>query len=277
MVNRNELFRQVQALRPLPASTIRLAAVAGSPEASIEDICEIIAYDQALTLALLRAANTAVHATTHGVTRVYEAVFRLGAARVLALAVSTCVKDLFHQTTPTDGLDEGALWKHSVAAAAVAETLADFVTVAIPPETFSAALLHDFGKLIISRYAQAEDLQAIYQKPQVDPTATLAAEQAVLGMHHAELGGLMARHWQLPERIVQGITFHHHPAEGNDLICDVVYVANQIAKQVEQKPSVTGMDAEVLHRLGLTEPRLNNLITAAQDQYHIVCARYNAA
>ena len=54
-------------------------------------------------------------------------------------------------------------------------------------------------------------------------------------MHHGELGGLIAQHWELPPRVVQGIIHHHEPNEDNDAVCYFVCVANQVAKRIEAK------------------------------------------
>ncbi|HIE92788.1 MAG TPA: HDOD domain-containing protein [Acidobacteria bacterium] len=54
----------------------------------------------------------------------------------------------------------------------------------------------------------------------------------MLDTNHAEIGGLVGQHWQLPARVVSGITHHHTPSQGDDLVCDVVHVANEIAKRV---------------------------------------------
>ena len=229
MISLDELIHRAQEMKPLPASAIRLAALVSSEETDLEDICEIIAYDQALTLGLLRAANSAASAGVLPVTQVHEAVFRLGAPRILSLALGANAKGLLKQDATAYGLSEGALWRHSVAAAAAAETLSEIVTEALPPETFTAALLHDVGKLVMSRFLSARDIELIHRAQTEGGLDPLAAEIEILTVHHGELGGIIAQHWKLPERIVKGIIYHHTPADGNDLICDAVYVANIVA------------------------------------------------
>lgn len=277
MVNLDELVHQAQELKPLPASAVRLAALVSSADTDLDEICEVIAYDQALTLALLRAANSAADAGVNGITQVSEAVFRLGAARVLALAMSAGAGDLLKQKVTAYGLGEGDLWRHSVAAAAAAEILSEFTTETLPPETFAAALLHDVGKLIMSRFLSAPDLELIRRAQTEGGLDPLAAETQILNVHHGELGGIIAQHWRLPERLVKGIIYHHRPADGNDLICDAVYVANLIAKSAEGSPQRIRLEAEMLNRLGLLASQLDQLAASAQIHFEAVSARYNAA
>ena len=61
---------------------------------------------------------------------------------------------------------------------------------------------------------------------------SLQAETEVLGVNHAELGGRIAGQWKLPERLMNGVTFHHTPDAGGDVVCDVVYLANVAAKRI---------------------------------------------
>ena len=275
MINLDELIHKAQEMKPLPASAIRLAALVSSEEIDLDDICEIIAYDQALTLGLLRAANSAANAGVLPVTQVHEAVFRLGAPRILALALGTTAKGLLKQDASAYGLSEGALWRHSVAAAAAAETLSEFVSEPLPPETFTAALLHDVGKLVMSRFLSARDIEMIQRAQTEGRLDPLAAEIEILTVHHGELGGIIAQHWQLPERIVKGIIYHHTPADGNDLICDAVYVANIVAKLVEIAPPPASLDDGAFSRLGLSKSELQQLTAATQSHFESVCARYN--
>ena len=144
------------------------------------------------------------------------------------------------------------------------------------PETFTAALLHDVGKLVMGRFLIPEILGFIRRAREVDHLGRLEAESLLLNVHHGELGGLIAQHWKLPSRVVQGIIYHHNPEEGHDVICDLTYLANQIAKQIE-----AGLDGqqfdftihrEMAERLCLTPKMLNDLGATAVARYTQVAA-----
>jgi HD-like signal output (HDOD) protein len=276
MLDLDELIHQACELKPLPASAVRLAALTAGGHADLSELSDVIAYDQALTLKLLRAANAAASGGSLRVTTAEDAVFRLGTARVLALAVASGVSDLMKRDVSAYGLGEGDLWRHSVAAATAAEVLPEFVEGQLPPETFTAALLHDVGKLVIGRFLSTEDLDWMYRAVTDGSLTPLAAECEVLNVHHGELGGIIAQHWQLPDRIVQGIIHHHTPTEGRDVICDAVHLANVTARHLEGKLEAAP-EQESLERLGLPEERLEQLITAARSRFESVSARYRAA
>ena len=99
-------------------------------------------------------------------------------------------------------------------------------------------------------------------------------------MHHGELGGIIAQHWKLPPRVVQGITHHHDPNEDRDVVCDFVYLANTIAKRTEANLEggafEFGCPPEILARLGISPAELENLCHSAATRFAQVSLRYNA-
>ena len=107
------------------------------------------------------------------------------------------------------------------------------------------------------------------------------AEIEILGIHHGELGGLIAQHWELPERIVTAIAHHHTPAEGRDVVCDVVCLANVVAKRVGAGYVAQDQELEVppdtRERLGLSSKGVEKICVQVQSRLEGVLAQYEAA
>jgi HD-like signal output (HDOD) protein len=279
MINLNNLIQKTMELAPLPTSSMRLVQLIGNTDCDLEEIVELIVFDQALTLKLLRAANSAATASATRVSNVRDAVRLMGTDMVLTLALAAGAKPLLEKSISEYGLDEGAQWRHSVAAAVAAETLQAFGPVASPPESVTAALLHDVGKLIMARFLNPEMLLFI-QHAKEDGLSEMEAESILLNVHHAELGGLIAQHWNLPPRVVQGITYHHNPEQGLDIICYLTYLANQLAKYIEgslvRQNYNLNVPAAVAENLKLTPDTLNSLTKLAVSRYSQVSQRYNS-
>lgn len=281
MIDLKKLIESANGLAPLPASTVRLVEMVGSADCNLGEVAELISFDAALTASVLRGANSAATAGAAPISTVHEAVMRLGSARVLALAVASGARAFLDRKLDAYGLDEGALWRHSVAAAVAAEVLPSYCTVELPPDVFTAAILHDVGKLVMSRFLDAESLAFIRRAQEVDHLPRLDAEALILGVDHAELGGLVAQHWSLPPRVVRGIIHHHRPELGNDVVCDATYVANIVGNHVEAclagKTLELVVDAGVCERLGLSAINLAALIPLAAARFVQVSTRYGAA
>ena len=109
----------------------------------------------------------------------------------------------------------------------------------------------------------------------------MEAETQILQVHHGELGGLIARHWNLPEPIVNGITFHHNPEMGGDSVCDVVHVANVVAKLAQakllSKESSASINPDAAERLGLVPEKLEGFVDETVTSFSKVGGLFGAA
>jgi putative nucleotidyltransferase with HDIG domain len=282
MIDLQQVIRAAHDLDPLPASATRLAELVEDADAGVEQIAEVIAFDQALTMKMLRAANSAASASALEVTNVHEAVARMGAAQVVAFAMASHTKSMLAKAVPGYGLSENQLWRHSVLSALAAEAMPRACRVAVPPDAFTAALLHDIGKLVLNRFLTPPIVELIHRAQTEGRLSPFEAEVEVIQVHHAEVGGLVAQHWGLPERIVKAIQYHHDPEHGDDDLCAIVYVANKAANKIE--PMLPGMQPEhlqlnptIVERLQLGATALDDLCEAAAKRFEDVSARYATA
>jgi HD-like signal output (HDOD) protein len=264
-----QLIAKAYDLEPIPMSGTKLASLVADPESTLESIAEVVSFDQALTGRALRAANSAASASHSTITTVKDAVVRLGRSTMLTLGFGPKVRQQLQQAVPEFGLAENMLWRHSVAAALAAESMGSMCKAQIPPESYAAALLHDVGKLVLARFLDADRLSYLQRAQSEGHCNPLQAEMEILEVNHAELGGLIARHWGLPERIALGIQYHHDPADDHPLVCHVVCVANILAKsvlpEVEATPPYPEDHTASLTRLGIDaalETRICQAVTA---------------
>lgn len=232
MIDLDALAHAASYLDPLPTSVHRIAGLVSAESPDIREVVDVVQYDQALAAMVLRVANSSWSGPRREITTVHDGVIRLGTAAVLSLALGTHVRGRLGGAVPEYGLAEGELWRHSVAAAQAAELLVRASPVTIGPEAPAAALLHDVGKLLMVRFLSDDLLAALGTAQAACGLTRLEAEMELLGVNHAELGGLIAQCWGLPDGIVRGIGYHHSPAEGRDPLCAVVHLADEAAKRV---------------------------------------------
>ncbi len=280
MIDLDALAQAASCLEPLPMSVTRLAAmVCGDEPADLDEIVEIVQFDQALTASLLRAANSSWSASRTEITNVKDAVVRLGSSTVFSIALGVNVKSRMARDVPEYGLNEGDLWNHSVAASLAGELLLRHCKHKLPAETVTAALLHDVGKLVMCRFL-GDDLLGVLGRAHEEAGLTrMQAEYEVLGVHHAELGGLIAQIWGLPDSLVRGISYHHSPGIGMDSICYGVYLCDVIAKVIG-----AGMDdntdletyAHAMAELELSADDFDEICRTAEARFAEVLTRFDA-
>ena len=236
-----ELVRGIRQLEPLPVTAQRLLGLLNGDDVSLSAIAELIEFDQAIVAAVLRTASTVRHAGRTTPT-VRQAVVRLGTVALLDLVLEGYLKKL-RAATPLYDLSEQDLWLHGAAAQlAVRALAAERPRAKIPAIAETAALLHDIGKLIVSRYLKA-DVRTLVTHAKVRAITFVEAERQLLGVDHATVGAAMAEAWQFPPEIVEAIRRHHSPPFDNPtVVLDVVAMANVVAKTIE-----TGLGAEGLN------------------------------
>ncbi len=263
-----DVVRCISDLAPLPATVHRLMALLRGDDESLTSISALLESDQGLVASLLRRANSARYMASP-VQTALEAVMRVGTVSVLDLVIQEHVRSLI-TAAPTYGLDENDLWLHGAAAQLAARALRkERPGLAIPPTADTAALLHDIGKLIISRYLKvdARDVTACAREHGVTWSE---AERRLIGFDHTMIGAVVAEHWKFPEDVALAIR-HHHDAEAahDSRLLDTVMLANLVAKMVGAGLGAEGLNfgvsATVHERLSLDFEAFARICLATQE------------
>lgn len=232
LIDLEALIQTSYELEPLPASISRLASLVAQENSDMNDIERIVSHDPALTGRVLRAANSAANAAGTTINTARAAVMRIGVGGVLSLALGARVGRRLQREVPEYGLQPGQLWRHAVASSLAIEVLGGACRSRLAPETATAALLHDIGKSVLCQ-ALTPALVELLQQAHQEGRALRDAESEILGVHHGEVGGLIAQHWRLPDGIVLGITHHHTPELVDHPVPYAVQIADAVAKAAE--------------------------------------------
>lgn len=245
MIDLDALVLDAHELDPLPASVMRLLDLLSSDDWSLDAVVSTASLDAALTARIMRVANSAASSSAAPVTTLQESTMRLGAGTVVKLATGSAVRR-YMTSAPSSSeneQDEQNLWRLSVATALAADLLADASPIDIPPEAFTVALLNDIGRIVLAQHLDGRTLSFLRRAVLEGDRNPLEAEAEILGVHHAELGALIAESWQLPALISESIRFHHTPAHAMDrdvqTLCDVITVADSIACRIVETDSAT--------------------------------------
>lgn len=93
----------------------------------------------------------------------------------------------------------------------VARALARHANAGLDPErAYLAGLLHDVGRFILFNIAPAS-LREVDEAEWQSPMELVAAERAICGMDHAELGAEVCARWSIPSHLVDFVRAHHAP------------------------------------------------------------------
>jgi putative nucleotidyltransferase with HDIG domain len=206
-------MERLERLPVLPAGYRELQGALADEACGLEDIARIVSRDPAMTGELLQLANSAAFAPPSPVGTVHDAlsVVGVGVLRGLVLA-----QGLFRDLAcPSRGmLSREYLWRHSFSTGMLARTLARrFGSPAtVDPETaFTAGLLHDIGKLLLSS-AFGERYFQIMVRSVNEQRALHVLEREAFGAGHDDVGAYLFGLWQLPQPLVEAVRWHHCPS-----------------------------------------------------------------
>jgi putative nucleotidyltransferase with HDIG domain len=247
----------------MPGAAVKLLALIDDPEISVDRIEKILRQDAGLTANLLKLANSAYFGIPSKIGSVRRAVLLLGLKRLIQMVIASCVSAIMDKPVPGYDLPPGELWRHSLAVTVAAEGLVKELKIEAAEEVFTAALLHDVGKLVLGEFV-ADDINKIDNllSPEV---AFETAEDMVLGTNHADIGARILNQWSLPPGIVNAVRWHHDPdsADHSDLMLDIVHVANVLCLMIGIGVGRDGLQhqpsAAVIDRLGLAPEHLEKV------------------
>jgi putative nucleotidyltransferase with HDIG domain len=251
----NKIMKDVSSFPSMPRTGFKLRSLINKVGAPIAEIEEILRHDPGLSANVLRLANSAFFGLSTKVGSLKQAVMLLGVERLAQIAVSACMKKTMEKAAEGYEMSPGELWRHSIASANIAESLAKNRKVDGTYDVFTSALLHDIGKLVLSKFLK-EELKKIKNITK-NAIPMDIAEHMILGTDHAEVGALILSKWSLPSDIVNAVRWHHCPEriQTSNIKSDIVYLSNQMCQPNAGNDMANGHSAGpsslVLKRIGI--------------------------
>ena len=216
-------FEAVEKFPVLMESRERVMRAATAETGRVGEIVESVESDVGLAIAVLRFANRS-GAPGGGVATVPAAVDVLKSSGVLAIAGTAPVFDFFEPNGGREMRPE-RFRVHALATQQAADEIGRAVGWEDRDELAIASLLHDVGRLVISNLHPGD--RGHFDAVAKAPEQRLREERDRLGIDHALVGGVLARRWNLPQRIAVAIERHH--AEDAEGLAAMVGTADMIA------------------------------------------------
>lgn len=211
---RRAILRDTDQIPTLPEVIVRVIALLNECDTQPSDLEEVLRCDPALVARVLAMVNSPFFGQRQEITSIRDAIMVLGYQNLRSLVLVTSTSKFLSRDFSCYGHDPKGLWKHAVAVAAGAKSLA--VRLGINPmireEVFIGALLHDIGKMVLHRHLST------FSQDEIRTHGTAEdAEDSLLGITHPEAGTLVAAKWNLSPLVTTIIGCHH---ETPDIVAD---------------------------------------------------------
>ena len=225
-------FLELDRLPSLPSVAMRAYQLAREPSSSAQDMARMVEQDPSLSSRILTIVNSAYFGLRKQVDSIAHALVMIGAEELAHLAILVSSERVFR------GLDSEAgrkLWQHSARTAEIARVLAQRIPNVQAASVYTAALLHDVGKIFLYSF-EPQRMQALETEARELQLPTYELERASFGHDRASLGGAMLRRWGLPDTLCEAVEQHHGPLPDQTAIspiATVIALADHLAHRLD--------------------------------------------
>jgi len=261
-----------------PIVFTQIQKVLNNPHTSAYDIAAILQEDAAMSAKILKMTNSAYYGLSRTIESIKQAVVIVGLDAIKNLVLSASVLGMFSKDQ-IDNEFQDYFWRHSLATAFASRMLARNFARQMSFDAeggFSAGLLHDIGKMVISVYMPEEKKKIKDLKEQNSEIPDLAAESEILGYNHTQIGALLGMQWKLPEKLVEAIEFHHYPQTNpkeNNSLPYLVHLANYLSiltfdvDPEEEEEPLEPLQSEALNFVGINEADMKDQVPRLREEY----------
>ena len=228
-MEKEDILYTIKGLPSFPETALKAIRVIKDKDGSAQDLVNVIEYDQNITANVLRFANSALFGLQTKVTSLKRAVAYLGSKAIVDMLFLSGSLSYFSGQYDGYGLKGEELLTHSVSTALLCRILAERTGQEHTSTVFTAGLLHDVGKVVLSSFVE-DKYNEIMQLVTHENYSFVMAEREVLGMDHAQVGGEMAQQWGIPDEIARPILLHHEfeKAPLKDTSTPLVFLSDQL-------------------------------------------------
>ncbi|GAB4288571.1 MAG: HDOD domain-containing protein [Methylophaga sp.] len=219
----NNILKEMESgklvLPTLPEVALQVREVAEDPDATAQQLADIITTDAALSARLLKIANSPLYRGRVAIDSIQMAVSRLGLSMVRNLVTSLVMEQMFQATSNRLEKRLRALWEQSTKVAAASQVIAAKLPGIKTDEAMLAGLIHAIGVLPILMKAD-EDGELIKDSKKLDQ---------LIDNLYPRLGATILENWKFPDNLIAVAREHanlnrNSGDNGPDLV-DVVQVA----------------------------------------------------
>ena len=214
----------------LPVVYQDIRKLLSKPEATIDDFVDVIRLDSALSLRIIKVANSHFFGYSRKSETVKQAITMLGMLQIHDLLLSSLAIRAF-STISTDIFNQHAFWRSCIYCGILARMLAQKCMLPAKERLFTAGLLHEIGHIVMFSKMSEKMQDILIESLQSDKPVSLL-ERESLGFDYGDVGGEVMLLWHLPESYYSIAKFHMTPKKakekGYELEAQIVNLARSI-------------------------------------------------
>jgi serine phosphatase RsbU (regulator of sigma subunit) len=254
----------------LPERAFRIINACNKKSVDALQLGRLLEQDPALSMEILRIANSAYFGFSAQVTSVAHAVALIGQRTLRHIVLCVAMRDaLKAEQLPALSLE--SFWSSALRRAVCARALARQAGLDTDI-AFTVGLLQDFGLLVLfylypNRIAEWPELY------ELAPDERYAMERQLFHTTHDQVGNLLARNWNLPQVLSLAMGHHHHlPPSGEEsdrIYCSLAQCADWMAAVftcADKRHALSHSQALLSHHFSLDRAQADRLLLQTGDE-----------
>ena len=244
----------------LPEAVIKIKQLIDDDATSVDDIADVINYDPAIMLQVLKISNSALYNFSSTITTVAKSIQVIGTRSIYDLVLAYGVANAF-KSGATDVVDLDKFWEQSVSCALLCKYFAEELGLKEPEKMFVCGLLHNIGELIVAQLNPEVAKKCASISSESSP---LILQKKHLGFTYVDVSSELLKLWGIPEDISQIVSVTHvseHSAKSKEeKIMQLAYLLALNNVHSEQYPKHANITEEMYQCLDIDLPHVDNAL-----------------
>jgi putative nucleotidyltransferase with HDIG domain len=239
------LLNKFTTAKTLPHITIKLSKLISDENSTMQDFEKMIKMDPTLVLRILRGANSPYYGLRQKVNSISRAVVIIGINNLRNMIVTEGLKSLFKSKSSKKAFSRNRLWLHCAAVSICSQMIMERIFGLNGEDAFLCGILHDIG-MIVEDQTAPDLFSKVCNSYNENSKPITDYEKEIVGTDHCEIGFLLAKDWQLPIDVQEGIQLHHKTLDhvSPSSLTGVIQLAEYIASQLDYT-AIPGMKAKL--------------------------------
>jgi len=274
---RSTVVARLAKLPPFHPAAVKLLALSGERDPSLENFERAFGSDPALACDLLAMANSPLYGLRSRIDNLRHAIALLGMDVIRSLAV-TIAMGAYARSGPARGVVR-SVWAHSLATALIAEAIGRAQGES-GASLYTVGLVHDIGRLGMLNL-EGDRYAGILEREYYEVEESLLLETLVFGCAHDDAGAFLTRSWGFPDAISDCVRFHHQTAVDRGPALRAVQVACHYAGALGfselncancPQPLLAALPEELRGVPALEPARMRHRIALAEAEFTAILA-----
>jgi len=196
-------------LKGMSPTVAQILKITQSSQCSMDQVIKVIKQDHAVSLKILKLANSSAYTRGEPVDTVQKAVMRIGLTQIRQAVLNISVVDQFSGEQQSSLLSVPHFWEHSIATGLITAEITHAVSEKDSELdiAFTMGLLHDIGRIVYQEML-GDKCSCVLQAAEALQTPLEQVESRMLLINHADAMDRILHKWKFSKELVNPIALH---------------------------------------------------------------------